>query len=81
MSSSSAHVKRNLEQRQTHGEALVNGEIKRYQRGVRLEQYTPWLKEHLLFKEVASKISFGDPMGDYLNRADVRAALNIPQSV
>ena len=72
-------VKRNLEQ--THGEVLVNGEMKRYQRGVRLEQYTPWLKTHLLFKEAASQLSFGDPMADYLNRADVRAALNIPQSV
>jgi hypothetical protein len=75
-SGASQHVKRNLEQ--THGEVLVNGEIKRYQRGVRLEQYTPWLKTHLLFKEAASQLSFGDPMSDYLNRPDVRAALNIP---
>jgi len=44
-------MKRNLQE--THGEAIVNGEVKRYQRGVRLEQYTPWLKEHLLFKEAA----------------------------
>jgi len=65
---------------ETHGEAIVGGEVKRYQRGVRFEQYTPWIKNHPILKS-AAKATFGDPMGDYLNRADVRAALNIPQSV
>jgi serine carboxypeptidase-like clade 2 len=27
---------------------------------------------------MAAEINFGDPMSDYLNRADVRAALHIP---
>lgn len=75
MGSSAAQKKRVLEE--THGESIVGDEVKRYQRGVRLEQYTPWIKDHPFLKS-AAKATFGDPMGDYLNRADVRAALNIP---
>jgi Serine carboxypeptidase len=79
--SSASENKRQLEEsRETHGEEIVGEEIKRFQRGVRLEQYTPWIKHNPLLK-AAAKASFGDSMGDYLNRADVRAALNIPQSV
>ena len=63
------------------GQALVGGEVKTYQRGVRLDQYAPWLKNNSLLREKAAEVSFGDPMADYLNRADVRAALNIPTSV
>jgi hypothetical protein len=67
--------------RSEFGEVEIGGEIKKYQRGVRLEQYTPWVKHNPLLRDAAAKISFGDPMGDYLNRAAVRGALNIPQSV
>ena len=65
------------------GEVEIGGEIKRYQRGVRPEQYAPWIKKNPLFKKaiVAEVGDIPDPMGDYLNRADVRAALHIPISV
>jgi hypothetical protein len=68
-------------QGEAFGEVEIGGEKKKYQRGIRLEQYTPWVKHNPLLREAAKKISFGDPMADYLNRADVRGALNIPQSV
>ena len=72
---------RKLQANEPLGESVVGGEVKTFQRGVRLEQYTPWVKKNKLLAKAAAEISFGDPMGDYLNRADVRAALNIPLAV
>jgi len=58
------------------GEVEINGEIKRYKRGFSIGEYTPWLKE----VSTQSPI-LGDYMTDYMNRADVRAALHIgPQA-
>jgi hypothetical protein len=84
-SSFKKHEARKLESakepREAYGESIVGGEVKRYQRGVRLDQYTPWVKKNKLLAAQAAQITFGDPMGDYLNRADVRAALHIPLAV
>jgi hypothetical protein len=63
------------------GEALVGGETKRYKRSVSLEQYTPWIKENPVLHRLSQGTFFGDAMADYLNRADVRAALHIPLAV
>lgn len=54
------------------GEVVINGEIKRYKRGYTLKEYAPWYK-----KNVKSPI-LGAFMTDYVNRADVREAMNIP---
>jgi hypothetical protein len=62
----------------SHGTTDVGGEIKHYKRGVSLEQYTPWIKKNPLLHKLSAGIFFGDALGDYLNRADVRAALHIP---
>lgn len=88
MSGGQSAMRRRLQDTQTdkeslYGEAIVGGEVKRYKRGVRLEQYTPWVKKNKLLSAAAAelKIPGGDPMTDYLNRADVRSALHIPISV
>lgn len=57
------------------GQAIVNGEVKEYKRGMTMQEYTPWAK-HIL--EHDNHPLLGAPMSDYLNREDVRAALNIP---
>lgn len=56
-----------------YGETVVNGETKRYKLGMTPAEYTPWLKGF-----ASSTSSSGDFVTEYLNREDVRAALNIP---
>jgi hypothetical protein len=55
---------------------MVDGEKKTYKRGMTQAEYTPWMK-----KQVASKHLLGNGVSDYVNRADVRKALNIPTSI
>lgn len=43
-----------------------------------MEDYTPWAKH---VKHPLGKPLLGDFVGDYMNRADVRKALNIPPSI
>lgn len=59
----------------------MGGETKTFRRGVSLEQYTPWIKNNPLLHKLSAGIFFGDALGDYLNRADVRAALHIPLDI
>jgi len=56
--------------------AMVGGEEKRYKRGRTIGEYTPWLK-HV----TSSDKVYNDLLSDYVNRADVREALHIPQEV
>jgi hypothetical protein len=56
------------------GVSYVNGEAKTYKRGFTMQEYTPWLKSS------NAKI-LRDGTTDYVNRPDVRKAMNIPDSV
>lgn len=56
----------------------VNGEAKTYKKGMTMGEYTPWLKHTIANKHL--KVS-GDFLTTYVNRADVRKAMNIPDSV
>jgi serine carboxypeptidase-like clade 1 len=54
----------------------INGELRKYKRGYTIDQYTPWLKKFALQSPI-----LGDGMTDYVNRADVREAMNIPATI
>jgi hypothetical protein len=58
------------------GEVEIDGEIKKYKRGMLQEEYTPWMKNTL-----KSKHLLGNGVSDYVNREDVRKALNIPTTI
>lgn len=57
------------------GEVEIDGKILRYRRGFTLQEYAPWSK-----KTLKSPL-LGAYMTDYVNRADVREAMNIPTDV
>lgn len=59
------------------GSVIVAGEEKKYTRGFTMQEYTPWAK-HLLQD---SPHLLGAGLSDYVNSAEVRKALNIPDSV
>jgi hypothetical protein len=56
---------------------MINGEEKTYKSGYTMKEYTPWAKH---ITESPDHPLLGDYMSTYVNRADVRAALNIPDS-
>lgn len=56
----------------------IGGENKTYKTGYTMRDYTPWAK-HL--KDAPNHPLLGDYMSEYANRADVRKALNIPETV
>lgn len=56
---------------------MVNGEKKVYKAGKTVAEYTPWLRHHIK----AHHIVYGDPLSTYINDADVRKAMNIPDSL
>lgn len=60
------------------GSAMVDGEEKTYKRGFTMKEYTPWAK-HIL--ETPNHPLLGAPLSDYINRGDVRKALNIPSTL
>jgi len=60
------------------GKAMIDGEEKTYKRGFTFTEYTPWAK-HILQSE--NHPLLGTPMSDYVNREDVRKALNIPTTL
>jgi len=67
------------------GFSVVNGQIKTYKKGFTADDYTPWathakLKKAHGLKETPPCVA-GDFITDYLNRADVRAALHIPDKL
>lgn len=45
-----------------------------------MKEYTPWAK-HIKKEHELKHPLLGDFMSDYVNRADVRQALNIPDSL
>jgi hypothetical protein len=67
-----------LKSEERYGSSIVGGEEKIYKRGMTMSEYTPWAK-HIL-QETGEDIILGDYVSDYMNRADVRAALHIPES-
>lgn len=60
------------------GESIVDGETKTYVRGMTMKEYTPWAK-HIPLSE--NDPVLGGAFSDYLNRPDVRKALNIPTTL
>ena len=58
---------------------MVNGQKKTYKVGFTMAEYTPWIKK--LHKEGVNHPILGAYTTSYLNREDVRTALNIPSSV
>jgi len=59
------------------GVATINGEEKTYTRGFTMSEYTPWIN-HLKNSAPEKEVVLGFSFTDYLNREDVRTALNIP---
>jgi len=55
----------------------INGEERKYKRGYTQSEYTPWVSGMKHDKEVI----LGDYISDYMNRADVREAMHIPDYV
>jgi hypothetical protein len=54
---------------------IVEGEVKTYKRGRTMSEYTPWMKA------VDNEAISVDPVVNYMNREDVRRALNIPKEL
>jgi hypothetical protein len=59
-----------------YGQTEINGEVKFYKRGMTHSEYTPWAK-HIQ----DNGTPYGNYLTDYMNRADVRKAMNIPDYV
>lgn len=58
---------------------MVNGQEKTYKLGYTMAEYTPWIKK--LHSEEYNHPILGAYTTSYLNREDVRSALNIPSSI
>ena len=59
------------------GYTEIAGETHTYQRGFTMSQYTPWLADMMPDDEPI----LGDYMSQYMNKPEVREALNIPDKV
>lgn len=55
---------------------MINNEKKTYKRGYTIDEYTPWINKSGLQSPL-----LGDYVSDYANRADVRKAMNIPDTI
>lgn len=66
-----------------YGESVVNGEIKTYKRGMPFDEYTPWFRKstNRLLESQQNIVLDEYEIADYLNREDVRLALNIPHTI
>jgi hypothetical protein len=62
-------------------ETIINGETRKYKRGHTVMERTPWLKQHVREDHPSYRTILGDGQSDYLNRADVRKALHIPDFI
>jgi GH25 family lysozyme M1 (1,4-beta-N-acetylmuramidase) len=58
------------------GSTVIDGVEKTYKRGKTMKEYTPWAK-HILTSSKADGPILGIGVSDWMNRQDVRAALNI----
>lgn len=56
----------------------INGEEKTYKAGMTMKEYTPWAKH---ISENMSHPLLGAYLTEYVNRPDVRQALNIPDNI
>lgn len=54
--------------------------MREYLRGMTMSEYTPWAVNPFKGREEEEPI-LGDYLTDYMNRVDVRASFNIPESV
>ncbi len=63
------------------GKTIIDGKTVTYQRGYTVGQRTPWLKNIFGEDHPSLHTILGDGQSDYLNRQDVRNALNIPSYV
>ena len=57
---------------------MIDGQEKKYKLGFTMKEYTPWVKH---IEESPNHPLLGAYMTEYVNRADVRKALNIPTAV
>lgn len=57
---------------------MINGEEKFYKAGMTMDEYTPWAKHISPHK---SHPLLGAYLSEYMNRPDVRKALNIPDRI
>jgi hypothetical protein len=55
---------------------MINGKEKTYRRGYTMKEYTPWAKHTHGNEKV-----YNDIMTEYVNSADLRHALHIPDEV
>ena len=60
------------------GESMVGGERKTYRRSVPVADKLKWAKH---FQHLGAPVANGTVLTDYMNRADVREAFNIPEGV
>ncbi len=61
----------------------IGNEMKTYKTTYTAKDYTPWAFPKLSKKHLQDlpPCTFGDPIIEYLNRADVRSLLHIPTTV
>jgi hypothetical protein len=58
------------------GSVNIGGVEKTYKKGYTFAEYTPWIKNHPGLK---SQTVYGNWVSDYINNADTRTALHIPE--
>jgi hypothetical protein len=69
------------EQKERLATTIIDGEERTYKRGHTIAERSPWLKsiiseEHPMLHQI-----LGDGQSSYMNRQDVRTALNIPNTI
>ena len=65
-----------LTEQEREREVVIDGMVKKYKLGRTMNEMTPFRKS--LLTQDDKQVILGDDLSGYLNRADVRAALNIP---
>lgn len=63
------------------GLAVVGGELKPYKKYFTAYDYTPWMKPRRKDVGVVPPCVYGQPVIDFFNKAEVRTALHIPESI
>jgi len=64
----------------THGLTKISGDVRKYKRGATTYDYTPWVESPSDDSNgPIPPCLFGTPVSDYLNRADIRELLYIPE--
>ena len=60
------------------GSVNIGGQEKTFKKGYTFAEYTPWIKNH---PGSLSQHVYGDEVTTYINQAETRTALNIPEDV